>query len=108
MPRRRPALGRRCVAFPPVSTAPPPPPPAPPSTAVPPAPPVPASDARVRPGQLTRQWQVATVAMWGVTMLAFVGIWKASRELGLATWWKGPESEPQPFVVVLAPFYLPS
>ena len=46
--------------------------------------------------------------MWGLTMLAFVGIWKASRELGLATWWKGPESEPRSFFVMLVPFYLPS
>jgi hypothetical protein len=66
------------------------------------------ADAGARPGELTRPWQVATVAMWALTMLAFVGIWKAGRELGLATWWKGPESEPQPFFVMLVPFYLPS
>ena len=103
MPRLGSARAHRCIAFRAVPTAvPPPPPPAPAAAA-----PVPTTAARVRPGQLTRPWQVATVAAWGLTLLALIGVWKASRELGLATWWKGPESQPQPFLVMLLPFYLP-
>jgi hypothetical protein len=59
-------------------------------------------------GQLTRTWQLATVAMWGATFVAFGGVWKASRELGLSTWWRGPSSDPQPFLVTLIPFVGPA
>ena len=77
------------------------------------APSRPASDrvrggAGVRPGQLTTAWRVLTALMWAFVLVAFTGVWKASRELGLATWWLGPQSEPQPVFVMLAPLYLPA
>ena len=43
-------------------------------------------------------------------MLVFVawsGVWKASRELGIGTWWLGPAGEPRPVFVMLAPFVAP-
>jgi len=30
-----------------------------------------------------------------MAFVAYTGAWKVSRELGLATWWLGPISEPQ-------------
>lgn len=68
----------------------------------------PAGTARTRPGQLTMPWRVATVAMWTFVFVAMAGVWKASQELGLATWWLGPFSSPNPFFVILVPFYAPT
>jgi hypothetical protein len=36
--------------------------------------------------------------------VAYMAVWKASDELGIATWWLGPRSGPQPLVVRLIPF----
>jgi hypothetical protein len=58
-------------------------------------------------GRLTRPWQVATAVVWAATFVALVGVWQASRQLGLATWWRGPVGDPQPFFVTLVPFVLP-
>ncbi len=60
------------------------------------------------PGQLTRGWRLATVFVWGATFAAQAGVWKASRELGLSTWWRGPISDPQPFLMTLIPFIGPA
>jgi hypothetical protein len=38
--------------------------------------------------------------------LAFSAVWKASEEIGIATWWLGPRSSPQPIVVRILPFVL--
>jgi hypothetical protein len=78
----------------------------------PPPPPPPASDAAIvrrgpRPGQLTPLWRVATVAAWVLVFVAWSGVWKASRELGVATWWLGPDGDPMPIFVSLAPFVAP-
>ena len=43
-----------------------------------------------------------------MVFVAFTGVWKASRELGLATWWLGPLSQPQPVFVMLLPFVAPA
>ena len=40
--------------------------------------------------------------------VAYSGVWKASRELGLATWWLGPVSAPKPIFVMLLPFVAPA
>jgi hypothetical protein len=77
-----------------------------------PPPPPPASDAAPvrrgpRPGQLTPLWRVATVATWVLVFVAWTGVWKASRELGVATWWLGPDGDPQPVFVSLLPFVAP-
>jgi phosphoglycerol transferase MdoB-like AlkP superfamily enzyme len=81
---------------------PPPPPPPPPS----------AADAPVvrrfpRPGQLTPWWRLATVATWALVLVAWSGVWKASRELGVAVWWLGPDGDPQPIFIMLLPFVVP-
>ncbi len=60
-----------------------------------------------RPGQLTPFWRVATIATWVLVFVAWSGVWKASRELGVATWWLGPDGEPQPIFVTLLPFVAP-
>jgi hypothetical protein len=49
-------------------------------------------------------WRVVTILTWIGAFLAFLAVWKASDELGLATWWLGPRSNPQPLVVRLLPF----
>jgi len=67
----------------------------------------PAGGRPARPGQLTFGWRVATVGMWALVFVAFTGVWKASRELGLATWWLGPFGAPRPFFVIIVPFVLP-
>jgi hypothetical protein len=36
-------------------------------------------------------------------LLGIAAVWDSSRTLGLATWWLGASSEPQPFVVQLFP-----
>ena len=47
------------------------------------------------------------MAAWVMVFVAYSGVWKVSRELGLATWWLGAISEPQPIVVQLVPFVAP-
>ncbi len=41
---------------------------------------------------------------WVGAFLAYMGVWKASEEIGIATWWLGPRSNPQPIWVRLVPF----
>ncbi len=45
-----------------------------------------------------------TLTTWVGVFTAFLAVWKASEELGLATWWLGARSNPQPLVVRLVPF----
>jgi hypothetical protein len=61
-----------------------------------------------RAGQLTPGWRLATLATWALAFVAWSGVWKASRELGLATWWLGPISAPRPLFVMLVPFIAPA
>ncbi len=44
------------------------------------------------------------VATWVGVFVAYAAVWKASEELGLATWWLGPRANPQPMIVRLVPF----
>lgn len=60
------------------------------------------------PGRLTTGWRTAFAISWGAIFLSFAAIWEASRELGLPTWWLGPASGPQPFVIQILPFLLPA
>jgi hypothetical protein len=59
---------------------------------------------RPRPGELTAAWRVALIVAWIGVFLAYMGVWKASEEIGIGTWWLGPRSTPQPVVVRLVPF----
>jgi hypothetical protein len=58
---------------------------------------------RPRPGEQTPAWRVATMVTWILAFLAYMGVWKASQELGIGTWWLGPRSSPRPVVVRLVP-----
>jgi hypothetical protein len=40
-------------------------------------------------------------------IVAFTGVWNASRQLGVALWWLGPDGEPQPVFITLLPFLAP-
>jgi hypothetical protein len=44
------------------------------------------------------------VTTWVGVFTSYLAVWKASEELGLATWWLGPRSAPQPVIVRLVPF----
>ena len=82
---------------------PPPPPPAPPPPQRRSAAPV---DAPVA-GQLTNGWRFVTGLGWALVIVAYVAVWKTSRELGLNTWWLGPFGDPQPLFVTMLPFIPP-
>ena len=44
------------------------------------------------------------VTTWVGVFVAYLAVWKASEELGIATWWLGPRSNPQPVIIRLIPF----
>jgi len=50
---------------------------------------------------------VATAATWLLVIVAFIGVWNTSRQLGVALWWLGPDGEPQPVFITLLPFLAP-
>ena len=58
-------------------------------------------------GQLTAGWRITVLATWVLVFLGYTAVWKASRELGLATWWLGPTAEPRPIPILLVPFIVP-
>lgn len=59
-------------------------------------------------GELVVAWRVAVTATWLLAFLAELAVWKTSEEIGIATWWLGPGSDPQPAVVRLVPFAIPT
>lgn len=44
------------------------------------------------------------VTTWVGVFVAYLAVWKASEEIGIATWWLGPRSNPQPLAIRLLPF----
>ena len=44
------------------------------------------------------------VTTWVGVFVAYLAVWKASEEIGIATWWLGARSNPQPLVIRLVPF----
>jgi hypothetical protein len=44
------------------------------------------------------------IATWVGVFTAYLAVWKASEEIGIATWWLGPRSDPQPIAIRLVPF----
>ena len=58
-------------------------------------------------GQLTSGWRIVTGLTWALVIVAYVAVWKTSRELGLSTWWLGPFGDPQPAFVTMLPFVAP-
>ena len=61
-----------------------------------------AREARV--GELTPAWRITVILTWVGAFLAYLAVWKASEEIGIATWWLGPRSHPQPIPIRLIPF----
>lgn len=59
-----------------------------------------------RVGELTATWRITLIITWILVFLAYMGVWKASEELGIGTWWLGPRSSPQPLLVRLLPFFV--
>jgi len=86
--------------------APPSPPPLPPPPRVPSEAPRLARPTPVA-GQLTNGWRLVTGLVWALVIVAYVAVWKTSRELGLSTWWLGPFGDPQPAFVTMLPFVAP-
>ena len=43
---------------------------------------------------------------WAAAFFAFAGVWKASEEIGIATWWLGPRADAQPMTIRIVPFVL--
>lgn len=59
-----------------------------------------------RAGELDTVWRSVLAACWVGVFFTFAAVWKASEEIGIATWWLGPRSEPQPLLIRLSPFAL--
>ena len=57
-----------------------------------------------RPGDLTQGWSTLFGVCWLLIMASFAAIWYSSRLVGLATWWLGPETDPELLLVNLLPF----
>ncbi len=51
-------------------------------------------------------WRAMMVATWIAVFAAYLAVWKASEEIGIATWWLGPRSSPQPIVIRLVPYFV--
>ena len=57
-----------------------------------------------RVGGLTPGWRIFMIVTWVVVFFAFAGVWKASEEVGIGTWWLGSRSQPSPVPVRMIPF----
>ena len=53
---------------------------------------------------MTPAWRLATGVVWVMVFVALISVWNVSRQLGLGTWWLGPESDPRSVVVIILPF----
>ncbi|HSP28026.1 MAG TPA: hypothetical protein VLN74_05705 [Ilumatobacteraceae bacterium] len=89
---------------PPGSALPPPGPTGPPVEWIEPPQPMITGGHPPRPGQLTTAWRAMVVTTWVGVFVAYLAVWKASEEIGIATWWLGPRSSPQPLAIRLIPF----
>jgi hypothetical protein len=59
---------------------------------------------RARVGELTPAWRITVIVTWVGAFLGYLAVWKASEEIGIATWWLGPRSHPEPMYIRLIPF----
>lgn len=46
-------------------------------------------------------------ACWIGAVIGYSSVWKASRDIGLPTWWLGQYGDPEPFFVSLLPYLAP-
>ena len=57
---------------------------------------------------MTRGWTLVFGLGWLAVLVGFAGVWTASRQLGLSTWWLGPAASPRSTFVMLIPFVPPA
>ena len=57
-----------------------------------------------RPGDMMLVWRLTLMLGWIAAFFAYAAVWQASVQLGIATWWVGPRSQPQPAYIRLIPF----
>ncbi len=43
---------------------------------------------------------------WITSFFAYAGVWQASVQIGIGTWWVGPRAQPTNVAIKLIPFYL--
>lgn len=43
---------------------------------------------------------------WIAAFFAYAGVWQASVQIGIGTWWIGPRAQPSPLPIRLVPFVL--
>lgn len=60
----------------------------------------------LREGSISFAWRAMLGIVWGAVLFAFAAVWQASVQIGIATWWLGPRSDPNPSVLRLLPFAL--
>lgn len=77
----------------------------PPPPAQPAVPPPPAAD-HARPGDLLPSWRATLAIGWLCVFFAYAAVWQASVQIGIATWWVGPRSDPAPTLVRAIPFFI--
>ena len=69
-------------------------------------PPTPEPSTVVRPGDVVGTWRAMLAVAWGASFFAYAAVWQASSQIGIATWWTGPRSEPRNLAISLLPFVL--
>lgn len=57
---------------------------------------------------MTRGWSLLFGLGWLGVLVGMAGVWTASRQLGLSTWWLGPPASPRPLFITLVPFAPPA
>jgi len=62
--------------------------------------------AGARPGDLSGSWRVMLGLAWVTAFFCYAGIWQASVQIGIGTWWVGPRAQPTHVAVKLIPFVL--
>ncbi|MFK7919191.1 MAG: hypothetical protein AB8G14_14035 [Ilumatobacter sp.] len=59
-----------------------------------------------RPGDLTGMWRALLGLGWVAAFFAYAGVWQASVQIGIGTWWIGPRAQPTNIAIRLLPFVL--
>ncbi len=67
---------------------------------------LPTAPAGTRAGDVTLTWRMVLLLGWLAAFFAYAAVWQASVQLGIATWWVGPRSQPTPTVIRMIPFIL--
>ncbi len=61
----------------------------------------------IRAGQLTLGWGRLQLVTWLFVVGSFIAIWVSSRNIGISTWWLGPQTAPRFILLNLLPFVAP-